>query len=61
MLFFFFFRSLSKFEREGKADLCFLRASFDLLATLATKRTPVLEVKFTNRNLCLAAGGMLAD
>ncbi|GAA5906804.1 hypothetical protein JCM8208_000044 [Rhodotorula glutinis] len=30
----------------------------DLLATLATKRTPVLEVKFTTRNLCLAAGAM---
>ncbi|TNY21852.1 WD40-repeat-containing domain protein [Rhodotorula diobovata] len=30
----------------------------DLLATLATKRTPVLEVKFTPRNLCLAAGAM---
>ncbi|KPV77868.1 uncharacterized protein RHOBADRAFT_34081 [Rhodotorula graminis WP1] len=30
----------------------------DLLATLATKRTPVLEVKFTARNLCLAAGAM---
>ncbi|GAA5873428.1 hypothetical protein JCM1840_007380 [Sporobolomyces johnsonii] len=30
----------------------------DLLATLATKRTPVLEVKFTPRNLALAAGAM---
>ncbi|KAG0665146.1 Transcription initiation factor TFIID subunit 5 [Rhodotorula mucilaginosa] len=30
----------------------------DLLATLATKRTPVVEVKFTPRNLCLAAGPM---
>lgn len=32
--------------------------SADLLATLATKRTPVVEVKFTTRNLCLAAGSM---
>ncbi|BGP25162.1 Transcription initiation factor TFIID subunit 5 [Rhodotorula toruloides] len=30
----------------------------DLLTTLATKRTPLLEVKFTPRNLCLAAGAM---
>jgi transcription initiation factor TFIID subunit 5 len=29
-----------------------------MLATLATKRTPVLDVKFTTRNLCLAAGSM---
>ncbi|KAL8283331.1 hypothetical protein RQP46_005741 [Phenoliferia psychrophenolica] len=32
------------------------RESADLLATLATKRTPVLNVHFTPRNLCLAAG-----
>ncbi|GAA5862999.1 hypothetical protein JCM5353_002727, partial [Sporobolomyces roseus] len=31
----------------------------DLLATLATKRTPVLEVKFSPRNLALAAGAMI--
>ncbi|BGP16771.1 hypothetical protein JCM10213_002164 [Rhodosporidiobolus nylandii] len=30
----------------------------DLLATYATKRTNVLEVQFTPRNLCLAAGVM---
>lgn len=35
-----------------------MTCSPDLLATLATKRTPVLEVKFTPRNLCLAAGAM---
>ncbi|SCZ89531.1 BZ3500_MvSof-1268-A1-R1_Chr9g10444 [Microbotryum saponariae] len=38
-------------EKEAKE-------SPDLLATLATKRTPVLAVKFTPRNLCLAAGPM---
>ncbi|KAM0748491.1 WD40 repeat-like protein [Meredithblackwellia eburnea MCA 4105] len=32
------------------------KESADLLATLATKRTPVVEVRFTPRNLCLAAG-----
>ncbi|GAA5934712.1 transcription initiation factor TFIID subunit 5 [Sporobolomyces koalae] len=31
----------------------------DLLATLATKRTPVLEVKFSPRNLALAAGAAM--
>jgi len=35
------------------------RPSPDLLATLATKRTPVLEVKFSPRNLALAAGAMI--
>ncbi|GAA6032360.1 hypothetical protein JCM8097_008136 [Rhodosporidiobolus ruineniae] len=30
----------------------------DLLATYATKRTPVLQVQFTPRNLCMAAGVM---
>jgi transcription initiation factor TFIID subunit 5 len=30
----------------------------DLLATLATKRTPVLDVHFTPRNLVLVAGPM---
>ncbi|GAA6018558.1 hypothetical protein JCM10207_007217 [Rhodosporidiobolus poonsookiae] len=30
----------------------------DLLATFATKRTPINEVQFTPRNLCLAAGAM---
>ncbi|SCV69766.1 BQ2448_1160 [Microbotryum intermedium] len=38
-------------EKEAKE-------SPDLLATLATKRTPVLAVKFTPRNLCMAAGPM---
>ncbi|GAA5893440.1 hypothetical protein JCM6882_008034 [Rhodosporidiobolus microsporus] len=33
-------------------------ASSDLLATYATKRTNVLNVQFTPRNLCLAAGVM---
>ncbi|GAA5841231.1 hypothetical protein JCM11251_003240, partial [Rhodosporidiobolus azoricus] len=33
-------------------------ASSDLLATYATKRTNVLSVQFTPRNLCLAAGVM---
>ncbi|KAH8920235.1 WD40 repeat-like protein [Atractiella rhizophila] len=31
----------------------------DLLATLYTKQTPVLETAFTERNLCLAAGPMV--
>ncbi|GAA6062685.1 hypothetical protein JCM10212_002508 [Sporobolomyces blumeae] len=31
----------------------------DLLATLATKRTPLMEVKLTARNLALAAGAMV--
>lgn len=38
--------------------LTFFCSSGDLLATLATKRTPVFEVRFTPRNLCLAAGPM---
>ncbi|KIK28401.1 hypothetical protein PISMIDRAFT_7425 [Pisolithus microcarpus 441] len=33
-----------------------LRNSTDLLATFPTKRTPVINVHFTPRNLCLAAG-----
>lgn len=35
--------------------------SHDLLVTLCTKRTPVLAVKFTPRNLCLAAGAIDAS
>ncbi|GAA5836242.1 hypothetical protein JCM5353_002653 [Sporobolomyces roseus] len=31
----------------------------DLLAALATKRTPVLEVKFSPRNLALAASAVI--
>ncbi|KAK4054652.1 Transcription initiation factor TFIID subunit 5 [Microbotryomycetes sp. JL221] len=34
------------------------KESADLLGTLATKRTPVFGVKFTPRNLCMAAGVM---
>ena len=44
--------------RRRRADDDVHARSPDLLATLATKRTPVLEVKFTTRNLCLAAGAM---
>ena len=32
--------------------------SQDLLVTLATKRTPIIAVRFTPRNLCLAAGAI---
>ncbi|CAJ0759631.1 5909_t:CDS:10 [Entrophospora sp. SA101] len=33
-----------------------VKPSKDLLNTLCTKNTPVYEIKFTRRNLCLAAG-----
>ncbi|CAJ0759869.1 17419_t:CDS:10 [Entrophospora sp. SA101] len=33
-----------------------VKASKDLLTTLYTKNTPVYEIKFTRRNLCLATG-----
>ena len=32
----------------------------DLLATFPTKRTPVINVQFTPRNLCLVAGPYLS-
>jgi transcription initiation factor TFIID subunit 5 len=32
----------------------------DLLATFPTKRTPITNVHFTPRNLCLVAGNFLA-
>lgn len=35
--------------------------SADLLETLVTKRTPVFNIKFTPRNLALAAGPMISD
>lgn len=38
--------------------LSFAFCSLDLLATLATKRTPVFDVHFTPRNLVLACGPM---
>lgn len=34
--------------------------SSDLLATFPTKRTPITQVHFTPRNLCLVAGSYLA-
>jgi len=34
--------------------------SSDLLATFPTKRTPIVNVHFTPRNLCLVAGPSLA-
>lgn len=45
--------------RANRAHRVVARVSPDLLATLATKRTPVLEVKFSPRNLALAAGAMI--
>ncbi|GAA5973839.1 hypothetical protein JCM11641_003185 [Rhodosporidiobolus odoratus] len=53
---------IRKREREGEKEGG-LRGSGeggcpDLLATYATKRTNVLEVQFTPRNLCMAAGVM---
>lgn len=45
---------LRRFHHSDSRGPC----SPDLLATLATKRTPIVEVKFTPRNLCLAAGPM---
>jgi hypothetical protein len=33
----------------------------ELLKTFATKKTPVYSLKFTHRNLLLAAGPFLAD
>ena len=44
-----------------RSDLVFPGHSVDLLATLPTKRTPIFDVQFTPRNLCLAAGPMLVD
>ena len=32
----------------------------DLLATFPTKRTPIINVQFTPRNLCLVAGPYLS-
>ena len=34
--------------------------STDLLATFPTKRTPIIKVEFTPRNLCLVAGPYLS-
>jgi hypothetical protein len=34
--------------------------STDLVATFPTKRTPIINVQFTPRNLCLVAGPYLA-
>lgn len=53
-----FFSLLLGTRRRRGADPGFCLSSADLLATLATKRTPVLNVHFTPRNLCLAAGVM---
>ena len=39
-------------------DLMFIRV--DLVETFPTKRTPVIDVQFTPRNLCLVAGPYLA-
>jgi transcription initiation factor TFIID subunit 5 len=33
--------------------------STDLVATFPTKRTPIINVQFTPRNLCLVAGPYL--
>lgn len=41
------------------ADLI-VHDSTDLLATFPTKRTPIIDVQFTPRNLCLVAGPYLA-
>jgi hypothetical protein len=39
----------------------FTFSSADLLATLYTDATPVYDVRFTTRNLCLAAGPRIAE
>ena len=37
-----------------------LLRSSDLVATFHTKRTPIIDVHFTPRNLCLVAGPYLS-
>jgi len=46
-------------SREGDDQELSIDTS-DLLATFPTKRTPVINVQFTPRNLCLVAGPYLA-
>ncbi|CAH1766861.1 6643_t:CDS:10 [Entrophospora sp. SA101] len=45
---------ISLLNRKSKATN--VKPSRDLLTTLYSKNTPVYEIKFTRRNLCLAAG-----
>lgn len=42
---------------EGGASGQQLPSSADCVATFKTKKTPVVDVKMTKRNLCLVAGG----
>ncbi|KAH9950423.1 TFIID and SAGA subunit [Amylocystis lapponica] len=47
-------------EENGSAKEDSTEATTDLLATFPTKRTPIINVQFTPRNLCLVAGPYLA-
>lgn len=40
--------------------LTILYCRTDLVSTFPTKRTPIMNVQFTPRNLCLVAGSYLA-
>lgn len=51
---------LHSIAQTCRVDLLY-RTSSSLLGTLLTKRTPVYTVRFTPRNLCLAAGPMLQE
>lgn len=39
---------------------CICLGRIDLVATFPTKRTPIVNIQFTPRNLCLVAGSYLA-
>ncbi len=48
------------FSSRVSSLTCYAFDSTDLMATFPTKRTPIINVQFTPRNLCLVAGPYLS-
>ena len=46
---------------DKKANICLFGYSTDLIASFPTKRTPVMNVQFTPRNLCVVGGTYLSS